>query len=174
MDDRYNHPAMHYPKIPWWQRFIQRLAMIDLISTRFLAKYLHRMDSTVLRWSNGKKSLTTMLAGIPVVVITSTGARTGKPRTIPVAGIPEGEKIILVPSSFGSKTYPGWYYNLRAFPEIKVSLNGHKEDFVARVGNQEERHDYWQLALHYYPGYRSYKERSAGREIPIIILEPVQ
>ena len=165
---------MDYPKIPWWQRFIQRLAMIDLVSTRFLAKYLHRMDAVVLQWSQGKKSLTAMLAGLPVVVLSTIGARSGKPRIIPVAGIPDGEKIILVPSSFGRKKYPSWYYNLRAFPKIELSLNGIKQDYVARIANPEERHKYWQLALHYYPGYQFYEERADGRKIPLFILEPIQ
>jgi deazaflavin-dependent oxidoreductase (nitroreductase family) len=165
---------MHYPHIPWWQRIIQRLAMIDLISTGFLAKYLHRMDTTVLKWSKGGKSMTTMLAGLPVIVLFTTGARSGKSRTIPVAGIPDGEKIILVPSSFGSRKYPGWYYNLRAFPEVELSLKGHKKYYVARIADPEERLDYWQLALHYYPGYQLYEERSDGRKIPLFILEPIE
>ena len=165
---------MHYPRVPWWQRFIQRLAMIDLVSTRFLAKYLHRMDAAVLQWSQGKKSLTTMLTGLPVVVLSSTGARSRKPRTIPVAGIPDGEKIILVPSSFGNKNYPGWYYNLRAVPKVELSLNGHKQDYLARIANPEEQQEYWQLALYYYPGYQFYEERAGGRKIPLFILEPIQ
>jgi len=147
--------------------------MIDVISSRFLSKYLHRMDTTVLKWSRGKKSLTTMLTGVPVVVLSTTGARTGKNRSIPLAGIPDGENIILVPSSFGSISYPGWYYNLRSHPQVKLDLKGQTQDYVARIANQEERQHYWQLAVHYFPGYQSYEERSAGREIPIFILEPV-
>ena len=164
---------MYYPQIPWWQRFIQRLAMIEVISSGFLAKYLHRMDATVLRWSQDRKSLTTMLTGLPVVVLSTTGARSGVTRTIPVAGIPDGEKIILVPSSFGSLTYPAWYYNLRAYPEVKLSLNGQTQEYVARIANQGERQNYWQLAVYYYPGYQSYEKRGSGREIPIFILEPI-
>ncbi len=164
---------MHYPQIPRWQRLIQRLAMIEVISSGFLSKYLHRMDTTVLKWSQGRKSLTTMLTGLPVVVLSTTGARSGVTRTIPVAGIPDGEKIILIPTSFGSPTYPGWYYNLRAHPEVKLSLNGQTQEYVARIANQEERQDYWQLAVYYYPGYQSYGKRNAGREIPIFVLEPV-
>lgn len=164
---------MYYPQIPLWQRIIQRLAQIEIISTRFLSKYLHRMDATVLKWSKGKKSLTTMLTGLPVVEISTTGARSGKTRTIPVAGIPDGEKIILVPSSFGSLTYPAWYHNLRAHPEVRLRLNGQTQEYVAHIASQEERQNYWQLAVYYYPGYQSYEKRGAGREIPIFVLEPV-
>jgi deazaflavin-dependent oxidoreductase (nitroreductase family) len=164
---------MHYPQIPWWQRLIQRLAMIEVISSGFLSKYLHRMDTTVLKWSQGRKSLTTMLTGLPVVVLSTTGARSGVTRTTPVAGIPDGEKIILIPSNFGSTAYPDWYYNLRAHPEVKLSLNGQIQEYVARIADQEERQNYWQLAVYYYPGYQSYEKHKAGREIPIIVLRPV-
>jgi deazaflavin-dependent oxidoreductase (nitroreductase family) len=131
------------------------------------------MDTTVLKWSQGRKSLTTMLTGLPVVVLSTTGARSGVTRTTPVAGIPDGEKIILIPSNFGSTAYPDWYYNLRAHPEVKLSLNGQIQEYVARIADQEERQNYWQLAVYYYPGYQSYGKRNAGREIPIFVLEPV-
>ena len=164
---------MHYPQIPRWQRLIQRLAMIEVISSGFLSKYLHRMDTTVLKWSQDRKSLTTMLTGLPVVVLSTTGARSGVTRTTPVAGIPDGEKIILIPSNFGSAAYPDWYYNLRAHPQVKLSLNGQTQAYFARIANQEERQNYWQLAVYYYPGYQSYGKRNPGREIPIFVLEPV-
>jgi deazaflavin-dependent oxidoreductase (nitroreductase family) len=114
-----------------------------------------------------------MLTGLPVVVLYTTGARSGVTRTTPVAGIPDDEKIILIPSNFGSTAYPDWYYNLRAHPEVKLSLNSQIQEYVARIANQEERQNYWQLALYYYPGYQSYGKRNAGREIPIFVLEPV-
>jgi len=164
---------MEYPHIPWWQRFIQRLASIDVISTIFLAMYLHRMDTAVLNWTGGKKNLTTMLTGLPVVLITTTGVKSGKSRTIPLAGIPDGEKIILVPTHFGQHTYPGWYYNLRANPTAYLQHNGTSHEYSARILNPEEWHDYWHLAVHYYPGYEAYLERSGDREIPLFMLEPV-
>ena len=164
---------MDYPHIPRWQRFIQRLAMIEVISTKFLSKYLHRMDSVTLKWSHGKKSLTTILTGLPVVVITTTGAKSGKPRIVPLAGIPDGEKIILVPTHFGRDTYPAWYYNLRANPKVHLHQNGYPREYTARTADQDEWENYWNLAVHYYPGYQSYRERSEGREIPLFVLEPV-
>jgi deazaflavin-dependent oxidoreductase (nitroreductase family) len=163
---------MNFPRIPWWQRLIQRLATIEVISKKFLAKNLHKMDNAVLRWSHGKRTLTTMLTGLPVVVITTIGARSGKLRTIPLAGIPDGEKIILVPTHFGQNMYPGWYYNLRANPWVKVQQNGNLREYTARVASQAEWQRYWKLAVHYYPGFQSYLERSGDREISLFILEP--
>jgi len=144
---------MDLPNIPWWQRIIQRLASIEFISSGFLSKYLHRMDTAVLNWTHGKKNLTQMLTGLPVVVITTTGAKSGKPRTIPLAGIPDGEKIIL---------------------RAQLGQNGDSREYTARIANQDEWGDYWSLAVHYYSGYQSYLERSGDREIPLFVLEPVR
>jgi len=130
------------------------------------------MDGAVLKWSKGKRSLTTLLAGLPVVVLTTTGARSGKPRTTPLAGYPDGENIILVASSLGSNHHPGWYYNLKANPEVQLSINGQTGKYVARISDNSEREGYWQLALSYYPGYLAYEKRCGGREIPIVVLEP--
>ena len=165
---------MDLPHIPWWQRIIQRLATIEVISTGFLAKYLHRMDNDVLRWSHGKRNLTQMLTGLPVVVITTTGAKSGKPRTLPLAGLPDGEKIILVPTNFGQHNYPAWYYNLCANPKAHLQKNGYSREYTARTADQDEWDEYWKLSVHYYPGYQSYLERSGNKEIPLFVLEPAK
>lgn len=165
---------MNYPHIPWWQRIIQRLATIQFISTGFLSKNLHRMDTAVLNWTHGRKNLTQMLTGLPVVVITTTGAKSGKPRTVPLAGLPDGEKIILVPTHFGQHHYPAWYYNLCANPTAQVRQNGSTKVYIARTADQLEWDEYWDLAVHYYPGYQSYLERSGDREIPLFVLEPAK
>lgn len=164
---------MDYPKIPGWKRIIQRLAMIEAISSRFLPKYLHQIDSAVLEMTQGRKNLSTMLSGLPVVVISTTGARSGKTRTIPLGGLPDGDNIILIATWFGNPRYPAWYYNLRANPEVIVSQEGQSRKYIARLADGKERQDCWQLAIHYYPGYQSYEQRTGGREIPIFILEPV-
>lgn len=147
--------------------------MIEVISTGFLSKYLHHIDTAVLRWSHGRKNLTEMLTGLPVVVITTTGAKSGKPRTIPLAGIPDGEKVILVPTHFGRDTYPAWYHNLLANPRAQLQQNGKPREYISRIANQDEWEHFWNLAVHYYPGYQSYRERSGDREIPLFVLEPV-
>ncbi len=164
---------MEHSSIHRWQRIVQRLASIEFISSGLLSKYLHRWDAAVLRWSSGKKSLTTMFTGLPVVVLTTTGARSGKPRNVPLAGYPDGENIILVASSLGNTHNPGWYYNLKSKPEVQLNINGHSSNYVARVVDKSEREGCWQLALSYYPGYIEYEKHCGGREIPIVVLEPV-
>jgi deazaflavin-dependent oxidoreductase (nitroreductase family) len=163
---------MELPPIHWWQRIIQRLASIEFISAAILSRHLHRWDAAVLRWSKGKKSLTATLSGLPVVVLTTTGAKSGKSRTVPLAGYPVGDNIVLIASSLGSAHHPAWYYNLVANPRVQLRFNGQAANFIARRTNESERERYWQLALDYYPGYQAYAQRSGGREIPIVLLEP--
>jgi deazaflavin-dependent oxidoreductase (nitroreductase family) len=147
--------------------------MIEFISSRFLSKYLHRLDAAVLNWSHGRKSLTTMLTGLPVITLIAIGAKSGVTRTVLLAGYPDGEDIILVASSFGSRKCPAWYYNLQAYPEVQLNNKGQIGKYISHTANQAERDRYWQLVLDYYPGYQAYEQRSGGREIPILVLEPV-
>ena len=74
---------------------------------------------------------------------------------------------------FGNPDYPAWYYNLKANPEVTVSQDGKSRKFIARLVEGQERQECWQLAVHYYPGYQLYAQRTEGRKIPIIVLEPV-
>lgn len=90
-----------------------------------------------------------------------------------MTGIPDREKTILIPSSFGSSSHPAWYHNLRVNPEVQLTKKGLTEKYHAHIAAQAERDKYWQLALHYYPGYQAYEQRCGGREIPIVVLEPV-
>ena len=90
-----------------------------------------------------------------------------------LAGYPDGEDIVLIASSFGSLKYPAWYHNLCANPQVQISVNGETSQYQAHIVERTEREKYWQLALDYYPGYQAYEQRSGGREIPILVLEPV-
>ena len=147
--------------------------MTEFISSRFLSKYLHHIDAAVLKWSNDRLSPTTILTGLPVITLITTGAKSGKPRSVLLAGYPHGEDIVLVASSFGSQNYPAWYYNLCANPQVQISLNGETRKYQAHIVDRRERERYWQLALAYYPGYLAYEQHSGDRDIPILVLEPV-
>lgn len=164
---------MKQTPVRWWQRIIQRLAMTDLMSSGFLSRYLHHIDWPFLKWSQGKHSPSTWLSGLPVVVLTTKGARTGKPRTVPLAGFPDGDNIILVPTNFGARHFPAWYHNICADPQVQININGESKEYLARIIDHAHRDKYWQLALDYYPGYQLYEQRSGGRQVPIVLLEPV-
>jgi len=87
-------------------------------------------------------------------------------------GVIDGEKIALIASSFGREHNPGWYYNLKAYPECDVVYKGTTGKYIACELNGEDYTYYWQLAVSYYVGYEKYKERAAHRHIPVMLLEP--
>ena len=108
---------------------------------------------------------------MPVIYLTTTGAKSGIPRSSPVLGIPDGEKLILVGSNWGNPKNPSWAYNLRANPQTQVRKGKKVKDFSARELRGDERAAYWQKAIRFYPPYISYEQRS-NRSLPIFLLEP--
>lgn len=147
-----------------------------LASTRPLARLfshtLHHLDKPVVRWSNGRYSAASLLTGVPLVTLTTTGAKSGLPRENPLIGTPDGDKIILIASNWGGKKHPSWYYNLKATPACTLTYDGKTEPYLAREVSGEEKEAVWQKAAAIYPGYEAYKTRTAGREIPVFVLSP--
>ena len=139
--------------------------------TAFFAPRIHRLDKAVMEWTHGKHSFAEML-GWPIIEITTIGAKTGKPRTMPLIGVVAGEKIALIASSFGREHNPGWYYNLKKNPECEVLSGGRTGRYVARELEGDDYDHYWRLAVSYYVGYERYKERASHRHIPVLLLEP--
>jgi len=137
----------------------------------FLARYLHHIDEITLRLSCGRWTVTG-LVGLPVIQLTTTGAKSGLSRTVPLVGLVDGEKIALIGSNFGEPNHPGWVHNLKANPECQVRYHGTSQRYIARFIEGQERETYWQMALSYYAGYEKYKARAGEREIAVILLEP--
>jgi deazaflavin-dependent oxidoreductase (nitroreductase family) len=152
------------------QKLVHRIVMWRPV-TAFFATRLHRIDTLVLKISGGKFTLA-QLAGWTIIQLTTIGAKSNQPRTKPLIGVMDGEKIALIASSFGREHNPGWYYNLKAHQECDVVLNGKSGKYIARELSGEEYNHYWQLAVSFYAGYEKYKERAAHRHIPVMLLEP--
>jgi deazaflavin-dependent oxidoreductase (nitroreductase family) len=155
-----------------FQKLLHRILMLKWVSA-FFAVVLYRLDGLVLKLTRDKHTITEIV-GLPIIQLTTIGARTGQPRTMPLVSLMEGEKIALIASNFGRKPNPGWYYNLRANPSCSVHLNGKISQYIAREAQGEERDKYWRMALSYYRGYDLYKKRAAHRVIPVMVLEPVK
>ena len=153
-----------------FQRFLHRFLMLQLVSA-FLARVLHHADNFALRSSRGRWTFAS-LVGLPIIQVTTTGAKSGQPRTVPLVGLLDGDKIVLFGSNFGQAHHPGWVYNLKANPECQVRYNGTTQSYKARFTTGQERETYWQLGLSYYGGYEKYKTRAGEREIAVIVLEP--
>ena len=157
-------------KVPSWQRLLQRFLTLHPVSA-LMARILHRADGLLLRLTRGRLDFT-RAAGLPVIELTTTGARSGLRRTLPLAGLPDGANYVLIASNFGGARHPAWYHNLKANPECEVSRNGVTAPYVAREAEGAERERYWRLALSYYLGYEAYRRRAGVRRIPVMVLEP--
>ena len=153
-----------------FQKLIHRFLMLRPVSV-FLSKTLYRVDNFLL-WGTKGKLTVTRIVGLPIIQLTTKGAKTDKLRTMPLLSLPDGEKIALIASFFGGKHNPGWYYNLKANPECEVQMKGESRKYLARETFDEERERYFQMGISYYTGYANYRERAAHRHIPVMVLEP--
>jgi F420H(2)-dependent quinone reductase len=120
--------------------------------------------------SSGGTSGTTM-RGMPVIVITSRGAKSGKVRKTPVMRVEHEGKYAAVASLGGAPKHPVWYFNLVAHPAIEVQDGPVKQDMTARELSGDEKADWWQRAVAAFPDYAAY-QRKTDREIPVFVLEP--
>ena len=152
-----------------FQKLIHRFLMMAPVSA-FMAKVLHRADAFMLRLTHNRHTFAE-LVGLPIIQLTTIGAKTHQSRTKPLVGVIDNEKIALIASSFGREDNPGWYYNLKAHPECDVLFNGRIGRYVAREMEGDEYNHYWRLAVSYYAGYEKYKERATHRHIPVMLLE---
>ena len=139
--------------------------------TAFFAPIIHRVDKAVLKLTKGNYTISEF-AGWNIIQLKTIGAKTKKPRTLPLLALFDDKKIALIASSFGREHNPGWYYNLKANRHCQVLFKGKTEDYVAREAEGEEHEKYFQMAVSQYGGYQKYKERAAHRHIPVMVLEP--
>lgn len=126
-------------------------------------------DVRMLNATNGRMKLT----AIPVVVLTSIGARTGKRRESPLTYVTDGDSVILVASNWGGAKHPGWYHNLRANPDCELHIGSRGGKFTAREVVGGERDRLFSLANALYAGFGRYAGRTQGvRTIRVFTLTP--
>lgn len=110
--------------------------------------------------------------GLPVMLLTTTGARSGQVHQTPLLAIIDGEQVILVASNWGRSHHPAWYYNLRAHPPATLSSRNYAQTHTAREATEPARDKYWPMADLLYPGYAVDRGR-VRRKIPMLIMTPV-
>jgi deazaflavin-dependent oxidoreductase (nitroreductase family) len=154
------------------QRAMRRLAASGPGAWLF-ARVLHRVDRPVHRLTRGRATLGSLVSGLPVVMLTTTGARTGRPRTVPVLGIPTEDGLAAIASNWGQKNPPAWDHNLRAHPDafMAIGRTTRRVRAVAAEGGRRER--IWRAGLEAYPGFSQYERRAGDRRITVYVLEPV-
>ena len=135
------------------------------------SRTLHHIDRVVLRVSRGRVTVPGVLAGIPVLTVATTGARSGQRREVPLVGVPSGDGITVIGTRFGQRRTPAWYFNLRAEPRAEVGYRGRTVPVVAREAEGDERAAIWARGCEIYAGYQAYARRLDHREIHVMVLE---
>jgi deazaflavin-dependent oxidoreductase (nitroreductase family) len=155
-----------------FQRVLRRFAASGPGSWLF-ARVMHRIDRPVHQLTRGRYTFASLVSGIPVVMLTTTGAKSGQPRTVPVLGIPTEGEVAIIASNFGQYRHPGWYHNLRAHPDAEVVIDGNRRRVHAEEALGARRADIWQEGLRVYPGFGQYERRASHRHISVFVLKPV-
>ena len=159
-----------FDKANGFQRLLRRFGASGPGSWIFV-RLLDHIDKPIYRLTRGKHTFASLVSGLPVVMLTTTGAKTGQSRTVPVVGLPTADGFAVIASNFGQKRHPGWYYNLRKRPEGTVAYDGRPRPFRAVEADGERRARIWQYALRVYPGWAQYERRASHRDIAVFVLE---
>jgi deazaflavin-dependent oxidoreductase (nitroreductase family) len=128
-----------------------------------------RLDTPIMKATGGRVTLA--VGAVPVVVLTTTGARSGRRRETPLSYFTDGDDVILTASNYGGARHPGWYHNLLSHPECELHLGRRGGRFVARETKGDERDRLFALAADLYLGYPKYAERT-DRTIRMLRLAP--
>ena len=106
----------------------------------------------------------------PVLLLTTTGAKTGQPRTTPLVYTTDGERIVVIASKGGAPSHPAWYHNLVAHPEVNVELGCEQFQARAVIAEGPERERLYSQQAAQMPGFAEYQKKTT-RQIPVVVLE---
>lgn len=123
----------------------------------------------VYRLSRGR--VAGRVAGMPVLLLTTRGRATARPRTVPLTYFSDGDDIVVVASYGGDDRHPGWYRNLCADARVEITQGQTRRPMTARPATAEEHRRLWPRIVAAYPGYSRYQSRTV-RRIPLVILSP--
>jgi deazaflavin-dependent oxidoreductase (nitroreductase family) len=151
-----------------------------MLSDRFYAKFSNTIGTRGLRWA-GKLNipiyrlsggrLMSKVGDAPVLLLTTTGRKSGEPRTAPVVYLERGEAMVLIDTSAGNEKLPGWSHNLKAKPQAEVQIGRRKLPVTARVAVGAEREELWRACNDQYAGFDEYI--TWMKRIPSVwVLEP--
>ena len=149
----------------WPERMIRRflVSRLGIWYGRYILPYL---DLPLLRISRGRYS---MSPGQPILLLVSTGAKSGKPRATPLLYLRDGDRLVVIGSNGGRDYHPGWCYNLRAHPLATVYCAGQVARYRAHEAQGDERAALWAKAVAFFDGFELY-ERRTERHIPVFVL----
>ena len=108
--------------------------------------------------------------GRPLLLLTTTGAKSGQRRTTPMMYVRDGDHLMVIASNVGAPTHPAWYHNLMAHPDVTVEVGNETFEATAIVTTGEERHRLWTRIVELHPFFSEHQAKTT-RQIPVIILE---
>lgn len=159
----------HHPPNAF-QRTSQRIGSTRPGAWAF-SKSLPPLDRLLHRVRPKGASLPAMLAGLPVLMVTTTGRKSGQPRLTPLISVPLGDDLTLLGTNFGGARTPAWVLNLEADPRATVEYRGTTVATTARPATDDERAQVRAASVGVYGGYEKYQERVRDREIRIFVLQ---
>ena len=136
---------------------------------RWAIRFLSRAHLAAYRLSRGH--VLGSVAGMPVLLLTTTGRRSGKARTTPLTFFRDATDLVVVASNGGADRPPDWALNLQQTPRAVVEIGADKLAVTARPASQQERDRLWVVITATYAGYARYQERTT-RRIPVVLLTP--
>ena len=150
-------------------------------SDRFYSRLSHSLGATGLRWTGKLNTPLYRLSGgriggrvgkAPVLLLTTTGRKSGQKRTAPVVYLRDGERYVVINTNAGNAKVPAWSLNLAADPEAEVEVGRKKLRVRARVAEGEERAELWRKHIDQYAGFDEY-DAELDREPKVVVLEPI-
>lgn len=152
-------------------------------SDRFIARLSNSLGARGLRWTGKLNTPVYRLSGgriggrvgrAPVLLLTTTGRKSGQPRTAPVLYLADGDRYVLINTNAGNAKIPAWSLNLKANPEATVELGRKRQAVRARIAAGEEREELWRKSNQQYAGFDDYLEKlGPDREVSVFVLEPI-
>jgi deazaflavin-dependent oxidoreductase (nitroreductase family) len=134
-----------------------------------VARRMVTADRWIARVTRGR---VVALGMAPSLMLTTTGRRSGLPRSQPLQYLRDGDDLIVIASNWGGEKDPAWAWNLRADPAARVTLGGRELPVTARETESEERDRLWKLIVDQWPGYETYRTRASHRKLRIFRLTP--
>ena len=162
--------SYEYPRPNAFHRAVQAFAATRPGAWIF-SRTLAPSDRVASKLSNGRVAVPAIMARLPVLVLTSTGRRTGQPRRTHLIAVPFNDTLALLGTNFGQPNTPTWVLNLEAEPRAAVTHRGITREIVARSATDAECRQVLANSSSVYPGYVKYQQRITGRRLRIFILE---
>ena len=151
-------------------------------SDRFYSRLSHSLGATGLRWTGklntpvyrlSRGRIGGRVGQAPVLLLTTTGRKSGQRRTAPVVYLRDGERFVVINTNAGNAKVPAWSLNLAADPEAEVEVGRRRLRVRARVAEGEERAELWRKHIDQYAGFDEY-DAELDREPKVIVLDPVE